>query len=177
MFNLRESKQRKPAVLLLKLALWRAIWSILKLGPRSLSPVRVLVFRAFGGKIGVDCLICGGVKILQPWKINVGDASVISEQVDLYSHAEINLGSNTVVSAGVVICTGSHDYSIPEFPLVARPIQVGDGCWIARESFLLPGSVIQSGAIVAARSVVHGMVPANQIWSGNPAEFLKNRFE
>ena len=49
--------------------------------------------------------------------------------------------------------------------------------WIGRESVIMPGVKIGDGAIVAAYSVVTKDIPAYTVWGGNPARFIKNRFD
>ena len=41
----------------------------------------------------------------------------------------------------------------------------------------MPGVKIGDGAIVAAYSVVTKDIPAYTVWGGNPARFIKNRFD
>ena len=41
----------------------------------------------------------------------------------------------------------------------------------------MPGVQIGNGAIVASRSVISGVIPAYTIYGGNPAKFIKKRFD
>lgn len=54
---------------------------------------------------------------------------------------------------------------------------LGSDVWIGRESVIMPGVKIGDGAIVAAYSVVVEDVPAYTVYGGNPAKFIKNRFD
>lgn len=54
---------------------------------------------------------------------------------------------------------------------------VGNDVWIGRNSVILPGVHIGDGAIVAAQSVVTRNVAPYTVAGGNPARFLKNRFD
>lgn len=54
---------------------------------------------------------------------------------------------------------------------------IGNDVWIGRESVIMPGVKIGDGAIIAARSVVVNNVPAYTIYGGNPARFIKDRFD
>lgn len=56
-------------------------------------------------------------------------------------------------------------------------IVIGNDVWIGRESIIMPGIKIGNGAIIAAYSVVTKDVPAYTIYGGNPAKFIKNRFD
>lgn len=54
---------------------------------------------------------------------------------------------------------------------------VGNDVWIGRNSIILPGVQIGDGAIIAAHSVVTKDVGPYQVVGGNPARFLKKRFD
>lgn len=56
-------------------------------------------------------------------------------------------------------------------------IVVGNDVWIGRESVIMPGVKIGDGAIVAANSVVAHDIPPYTVFGGNPAEFIKRRFD
>lgn len=56
-------------------------------------------------------------------------------------------------------------------------IVVGNDVWIGRESIIMPGVKIGDGAIIAAYSVVVKDVPAYTVYGGNPAKFIKDRFD
>lgn len=54
---------------------------------------------------------------------------------------------------------------------------VGNDVWIGRESVIMPGIKIGDGAIVAAYSVVTRDIPPYTVYGGNPARFIKARFD
>lgn len=54
---------------------------------------------------------------------------------------------------------------------------IGNDVWIGRESVIMPGVKIGDGAIIAGYSVVAKDVPAYTVYGGNPAKFIKNRFD
>lgn len=56
-------------------------------------------------------------------------------------------------------------------------IVVGNDVWIGRESVIMPGVKIGDGAIVAAYSVVTRDIPPYTVFGGNPAKFIKRRFD
>lgn len=53
---------------------------------------------------------------------------------------------------------------------------IGNDVWIGRESVIMPGVKIGDGAIIAAYSVVAKEVPPYSVFGGNPARFIKKRF-
>ncbi len=54
---------------------------------------------------------------------------------------------------------------------------IGNDVWIGRESVIMPGVKIGDGAIVAACSVVTRDVGPYSVVGGNPAGFIKKRFD
>lgn len=54
---------------------------------------------------------------------------------------------------------------------------LGNDIWIGRESVIMPGVHIGDGAIIAAYSVVTRDIPPYTVYGGNPASFIKKRFD
>lgn len=54
---------------------------------------------------------------------------------------------------------------------------IGNDVWIGRKSVIMPGVKIGDGAIVAAYSVVTKDVEPYSVVGGNPARFIKKRFD
>ena len=53
---------------------------------------------------------------------------------------------------------------------------VGDDVWIGSHAVILSGVRIGSGSIIAAGSVLTKDVPPCEIWGGNPACKIRDRF-
>ena len=73
------------------------------------------------------------------------------------------------------MCATSHDHKRPDFPLILCPIQIGDGVWVAADSFIGPGVQIGNNAVVGARAAVFRDLDPGKVYGGNPAKFIKNR--
>ena len=56
-------------------------------------------------------------------------------------------------------------------------IVIGSDVWLGRECVIMPGVKIGDGAIVAAYSVVTKDVDPYSVVGGNPAHFIKKRFD
>ena len=54
---------------------------------------------------------------------------------------------------------------------------IGNDVWIGRESVIMPGVKIGDGAMVAAYSIVAKDIPPYSVFGGNPARFIKKRFD
>jgi putative colanic acid biosynthesis acetyltransferase WcaF len=103
------------------------------------------------------------------------DRSCLSEYVDCYCVDKIKLGKDVVVSQYSFLCTASHDYNDPSFPLTTAPISIDDRAWVAADVFVAPGVTINEGAVALARSSVFNDVEPWVVVSGNPARVIKNR--
>ena len=74
-------------------------------------------------------------------------------------------------------CSVQEDELCYMVPVYEGDTVVGNDVWLGRESVVMPGVRIGDGAIVAAYSVVTKDVAPYTLVGGNPARFLKNRFD
>jgi virginiamycin A acetyltransferase len=65
--------------------------------------------------------------------------------------------------------------TLAELPYKGDTI-IGNDVWIGYEALIMPGVRVGNGAIVSARSVVAGDVPAYTVVGGNPARPIRQRF-
>ena len=152
------------------------IWSLFKYIPGWVgSALRIIALRMFGAKIGRCCLIEVGVRVWLPWRLELSEYVAIGRSVEIYNYDWVRVGAMSVVSQYSYLCTGSHDYGHPYFPLVWRPITLGDQVWVAAGAFVAPGVTIGSGAVVGARAVVTKDLEPWSVNTGNPAKFIKKR--
>jgi putative colanic acid biosynthesis acetyltransferase WcaF len=131
--------------------------------------------RTFGAKISQTCKIKPSTRIKHPWLLEMGDFSVIAENVDVYNLGPIRLGDHTVVSHDAVLCAGSHDYTQAHLPLLRPPIVIGSGVWVCTGAFIGPNVRIGNNSVIGARAVVMRDVPANVVVAGNPGVIIKPR--
>ena len=139
------------------------------------SALRVALLRLFGAHIGQGVVIKPGVIVKYPWHLVVGDHCWLGEACWIDNLTTVRLGNHVCVSQGAYLCTGNHDWTDPTFGLMVAPIQLNDGSWAGAKSILAPGTVLGTGSIAAAGSVVSGIVPDFEIYAGNPAAFSKRR--
>jgi acetyltransferase-like isoleucine patch superfamily enzyme len=117
------------------------------------------------------------------------------------ANAELTIGSNVGMSSSALICyekivigdhvkiggnvviydsdfhslKSEHRVAIPEntSTILTKPVYIGNKVFIGAHSTILKGVTIGDDAIIGAGSVVTKNVPANQIWGGNPAKFIR----
>ena len=58
-----------------------------------------------------------------------------------------------------------------------QPVTIGNDVWVGANSIIIDGITIGNGAIIAANSLVIKNVGAYEIVGGNPAKFIKKRFD
>ncbi|HMJ91093.1 MAG TPA: glycosyltransferase [Candidatus Acidoferrum sp.] len=174
--DLTRSKTHWPMKLLAARVAWACLVKpFFMLLPRPCSKLRIAILRLMGAKIGKECHLEPRLKILLPWNIELGDHVAIGREVEFLNFAPVRIGPMTVVSQYTYLCTGTHDYTHPHFPLTFAPISIGSECWIAARSFIAPGVSIGPGAVVGAASVVTKNLPAWMVCAGNPCRPIKPR--
>jgi putative colanic acid biosynthesis acetyltransferase WcaF len=142
--------------------------------PWFMNRWRTCLLRACGARIGGACLH-NRVRVWAPWRLTLGTQVYVAEQVNLYNPFGITVGNRVVISQGAFLCTASHDYTDPTYPLTGGAIRVEDDCWIAAEAFIGPGVTIGAGAVVGARAVVTKDVEPWTVVAGNPARMIRKR--
>jgi len=156
--------------------MWRTAWLLLaRFTPPPLHGWRRLVIRAFGGRIGANARVHASAVIWLPANLVLGDNVLIGPGAILYNQGQISIGSNTVISQRAHICASSHDYRDPAFPLVFRPVAIGENCWVAAEAFVGPGVEMGDRSVLAARGALFGPAEPSGVYSGNPARLVKHR--
>ena len=94
----------------------------------------------------------------------------------------VQIGKYTLFAPRVQILGGDHIYTNPEKPIIfsgrpkTPPTKIGEDVWIGSNALIMAGIKIGDGAIVAAGSVVTKDIPEYAIFGGNPARFIRMRF-
>lgn len=157
----------------------RIFWAVGKLffrfSPRPLFGWRRFLLRIFGGSIGSNVNIYNSAVIYMPWNLKVEDWSAIGEDALIYNLGLITIGRQTTISHRAHLCAGTHDYMLPDLPLLKLPITIGDQAWVCADAFVGPGVTVGQGAVVGARAVVVEDVEPWTVVAGNPARFLMRR--
>lgn len=98
---------------------------------------------------------------------------------------KVVIGDNVRIGGNVVIYDSDFHslvleerISVPEIKdnIRCKAVYIEDNVFIGAHVTILKGSVIGKNSIIGAGSVVSGEVPANEVWAGNPAKFIKKLF-
>jgi len=85
----------------------------------------------------------------------------------------IRIGSNVLFGPNVQIYTASHPIDALERRKgleFAKPISIGDDCWVGGGVIISPGITIGDRCVVGAGAVVTKDIPSDTIVVGNPAK-------
>jgi len=153
-----------------RLFLWHVTWSILcQWTPKPFNRFRIFVLRLFGCDICFSSFVHQRARIAHPWNLTVGCRACLGDSANLYCLGEIFISDGAIVAQEAYLCTASHDFREPAYPLTTSPIIVEEDAFIGARAFVLPGVTIGRSAIVGACSVVTRSVLPLQTVAGNPA--------
>lgn len=94
--------------------------------------------------------------------------------------AGIRIGDHVMIAANSVLVANNHRYDRTDVPMkeqgrTSLGIVVENDVWIGSNCSILDGSHIETGAVIAAGSVVSGRIAPRQIAVGNPAKGIFER--
>lgn len=122
-----------------------------------------------GCKIGRNCNVCANVLIEND--VTIGDNVTIKSGVQIWDGIRICdkvfIGPNVTFTNDKYPRSKCHNFQVGN-------ITVEEGASIGANATILPGVTIGANAMIGAGSVVTKDVPANTLWVGNPAKFVKN---
>lgn len=97
----------------------------------------------------------------------------------------VNIGNNVFFGPNCSLMTPMHPFRWKERNIkfkedgtayddeYAKPINIGDNCWIAANVVITGGVTIGEGCVIGAGSVVTRDIPANSLASGNPCKVIR----
>ena len=106
--------------------------------------------------------------------ITIGDHVFINSDCKFQDQGGITIEDGALIGHGVVLATLNHDFDpTKRQQLHPAPIHIGKGVWIGANATVTAGVTIGDNAIIAAGAVVNKDVPANAVFGGVPARFIK----
>lgn len=134
--------------------------------------IRRLIYKIFGMKIGHGARIYMKCTVISPWKIRIGDNTVINEFVTLDGRGGLIIGNNCSISIYSILFTASHHINSNTFEYYKKSTSIGDGTWIGARAVIMAGSVLENGVVIGANSTTAGNMKyeENGVYIGVPAE-------
>lgn len=159
-------------------ALWRWVGSkVFAASPKPLYRFRVRLLRLFGAEVDLDVRFRSSVVIERPWLVRAGSLAMFGDDVVIWGDGEVRVGARTTVSQMCKVCTARLRETADGLGAVeSGGVEIGEDCWVAADTLVLPGSRVERGALVGARSTVEGEIGAWRIASGAPARVKGRRF-
>ena len=143
--------------------------------------------KIFGENISIGdyaTLICSSDKKIDisTWQtdklngsISLGNYILISPGISIRSAESIDIGDSTMIASDVVITDSDWHgiYDRTDYVATPKPVKIHKNVWIGERSIILKGTQIGENSIIGAGSVVHGNIPPNSVYAGNPAKEVK----
>lgn len=89
----------------------------------------------------------------------------------------ITIGDNCMLSNNIIVRTsdahGIFDMETKQRLNEAKDVTIGEHVWIAPNSRIMKGAVIEDGAVIGSNTMVSKHIPANSLAVGMPAKVVK----
>lgn len=153
----------------------------------------IYISRSGTCKIGNQCMIASS-------RLSSISGAEMKTKIEIRYGATLTLGNNVGISGGTLFCEeaitvddnvkigfGTHIYDTDFHSLDAKdrlskedarkakkkPVHIGKNVFVGTQCIILKGVNIGDNAVIAAGSVVVKDIPANEVWGGNPAKFIR----
>jgi acetyltransferase-like isoleucine patch superfamily enzyme len=110
--------------------------------------------------------------------LSIGKRTFINRFVTIVCRESITIGSDVLIGDNVSIY--DHDHEMNNLPVtygqqgyITSKVSIENNVWIGCHSIILKGVHIGENSVIGAGSVVTNPVPANEVWAGTPAKFIK----
>ena len=110
----------------------------------------------------------------------IDESVTIGNRCSLLSAAPIRIRKETLIASDVLISSENHGTDVEGYSsygqtrLIAKEVDIGEGCWIGEKASILPGVRLGKRCIVAAGAVVTKSFPDYSMVGGVPARLLKS---
>lgn len=137
---------------------------------------RAQIIKSLFGSTGKNVYIESTFNCDYGENIHVGENFYANFGCVILDVAEVRIGKNCFIAPQVGIYTATHPINPIERASgleYAKPITIGDNCWIGGHATINPGVNLGNNVVVASGAVVTKSFGDNVVIAGNPARVLK----
>lgn len=112
--------------------------------------------------------------------ISIGDNTGIGSFCFIGGAGGVSIGNDVIMGQWVSFHPQNHNFNSLSLPIRlqgvnSKGISVGNDCWVGAKVTFLDGANVGEGCVIAAGSVVRGIIPAYSVIAGVPAKVIKSR--
>jgi acetyltransferase-like isoleucine patch superfamily enzyme len=131
-----------------------------------------------GAQVSLSAGMVPGQDLGERPLLRIGDRCLIGRGSHIVAHYSIVIGDDVYTGPYVYITDQNHGYADPDVPIGRQwpsnaAVSIGAGSWLGAGAIVLPGAVIGRNVVVAAGSVVRGVVPDYCVIAGVPARVVR----
>ncbi|KAM0809785.1 putative Maltose/galactoside acetyltransferase domain-containing protein [Seiridium cardinale] len=144
--------------------------------PDSLQNDRLEMLRGIMGGVGNETFIEPPISIDYGCNIILGDNFYSNFNLVILDCGLVTIGNRVLFGPFVSIFAATHETEVQsrrDGIEYAKPVSIGDDCWIGGNVTIMPGVTIGKGCTVGAGSVVTKNIPDFSVAIGSPARVVK----
>ena len=152
--------------------------------PNFVWPLRVFLLKAVIGETGKGVKLSRSAYFENPSHVKLGSYVFINRNFYCSVDKTLHIKDRVMIGPGCTIIGGDHEFNNAEvcmrFPNSKgdnRDLIIEEDAWIGSGVVLLKKSMVGEGAIIGANSLVTGKVLPYSVYAGQPAKFIKPRFD
>lgn len=146
---------------------------------------RTKILKNLIGSLGDHCFFQGPIFFHYGTHTSIGDSCFFNFNLTIQDDASVTIGKRCNFGPNVTIVTPIHPMIAQERRgmtdaegethglCCAKPVTIGDDCWLGANVVVCPGVKIGSGVVVGAGSVVTRDLPDNVFAAGNPCRVIR----
>ncbi|KRL14562.1 sugar O-acetyltransferase [Schleiferilactobacillus perolens] len=137
---------------------------------------KAVLVRDLFGSAGTEPVVSPNFRCEFGRNIHVGDNFYANYDCVILDGAKVTIGDYVLFGPKVGLYTSNHLFDAKERQIggcIAKPITIGNRCWLAANVTVLPGVTIGNDVIIGAGSVVTHDIPDNVIAAGNPCHVIR----
>lgn len=138
--------------------------------------VRKFFYMILGVKMGKGSRILMKCIIVCPWRLTIGENTIINENCVIDARGHIEIGNSVTIAMFSKLITGGHDIDSDDFSYNQGKIVISDNVAIFANCILLSNTQIEHHVVFAAGSVIKsGTYTEYGVYGGNPCKYIRKR--